>query len=134
MNDQEIRETLTTLMTHLDADAEYELRHDDFVAEMPQSGERIRGRANMRAMQRAFPPDRAPTFRVRRVSGGGDVWMVEAIGDYGGEMYFVVCVFELRDGKIVRETRYYPQAFEAPEWRAKWVEPINDEGEPPRQL
>ena len=41
MNDQEIRETLTTLMRNLDADAEYELRHDDFVAEMPQSGERI---------------------------------------------------------------------------------------------
>src|SRR3954451_9463762 len=95
-------------------------------ADMPQSGERIRGRDNMRAMQRAFPPDRTPTFQVRRITGGGDVWTVEAVGDYGGETFFVVCIFEFRDGKILRETRYYPQPFEAPEWRAPRVESGTD--------
>ncbi len=80
----------------------------------------------MRAIQLAFPPDRAPTFRVRRITGGGDVWTVEAVGDYGGEIYLVVCIFEFRDGKIVRETRYYPEPFEAPEWRAQWVERMRD--------
>jgi hypothetical protein len=50
------------LVTNLDPDVEYELRHEDFVAEMPQSSERIRGRDDMRAMQRAFPPDQRPTF------------------------------------------------------------------------
>jgi SnoaL-like protein len=126
MDDREIRELLTNMVTDLDADAEYELRHEDFVAEMPQSGERIRGRDNMRAMQRAFPPDRTPTFRVRRITGSGDVWTVEAVGDYGGEIFLVVCVFEFSDGKIARETRYYPQPFEAPEWRAQWVEPMGE--------
>jgi SnoaL-like protein len=126
MDDREIRELLTNMVTDLDADAEYELRHEDFVAEMPQSGERIRGRDNMRAMQRAFPPDRTPTFRVRRITGSGDVWTVEAVGDYGGEIFLVVCVFEFSEGKIARETRYYPQPFEAPEWRAQWVEPIGE--------
>jgi hypothetical protein len=28
----------------------------------------------------------------------------------------------LRDGKIWRDTRYYAEPFEAPEWRAQWVE------------
>jgi len=126
MDDQQVREMLTTMVTNLDADAEYESRHEKFVADMPQSGERIRGRDNMRTMQRTFPPDRMPTFRVRRITGGGDVWTVEAVGDYGGDIYFVVCVFEFRDGKILRETRYYPQPFEAPEWRARWVEPIDE--------
>ena len=122
MDDQQIRETLIELVTDLDPDAEYELRHEDFVADMPQSGERICGRDNMRAMQQAFPPDRKPTFRVRRLTGAGDVWTVEAIGDYGGETYLVVVIFEFRDGRIARETRYYPQPFEAPEWRSQWVE------------
>lgn len=126
MDDGQMRETLFELVTNLDADAEYELRHDDFVADMPQSGERIRGRENMRAMQQAFPPDRVPTFQVRRITGAGDVWTVEATGDYGGEIFLVVAIFEFRDGKIIRETRYYPQAFEAPEWRAQWVERIVD--------
>jgi hypothetical protein len=126
MDDRQVREMLTSMLTNLDADAEYELRHEDFVAEMPQSGERIRGRDNMRAIQRAFPPDRTPTFRVRRITGGGDVWTVEAVGDYGGEVFLVVCVFEFRDSKISRETRYYPQPFEAPEWRTQWVERMDD--------
>jgi hypothetical protein len=42
MDDQQIRATLIDLVTNLDPDVEYELRHEDFVAEMPQSKERIR--------------------------------------------------------------------------------------------
>ena len=131
MDDQHVRKTLTAMVTNLDADAEYELRHEDFVADMPQSGERIRGRDNMRALQQAFPPDRVPTFQVRRITGGGDVWTVEAAGDYGGEAFLVVVIVELRDGRIWRETRYYPPPFEPPEWRAQWVEPMEADGEPP---
>ena len=123
MDDQRIRETLIQMVTNLDPDAEYELRHEDFVADMPQSGERIRGRDNMRALQQAFPPDRTPTFRVRRITGADDVRTVEATGDYGGEVYLVVGIC---DGKIIRETRYYPQPFEAPEWRSQWVERMAD--------
>lgn len=122
MDAQQIRETLIEIVTNLDPDAEYELRHEDFVADMPQSGERIVGRDNMRAMQQAFPPDRTPTFRVRRVTGADNTWTVEATGDYGGEIYLVVAIFEFRDGKIIRETRYYPQPFEPPEWRSQWVQ------------
>jgi hypothetical protein len=33
-----------------------------------------------------------------------------------------VCIIELRDGKVLRETDYYAQPFQAPEWRAQWVE------------
>ena len=127
MDDQQIRATLIDLVTNLDPDVEYELRHPDFVAEMPQSSERIRGRDNMRAMQRAFPPTHTPTFRVRRMTGAAEVWTVEATGDYGGEIYLVVAIFEFRGGKIIiRETRYYPQPFEPPTRRSQWVERMSD--------
>jgi hypothetical protein len=127
MTDQEIRDRLTDLMTNLDPEAEYEWRHDDFIADMPQSNERVRGRENMRAFQRAYPPGSLPKFTVRRVVGGGDVWTLEATGDYGGQIFHVAIVFELRDDKILRETRYYAEPFEAPEWRARWVEEIDPE-------
>ena len=120
--DQEIRATLAELVGALDSDAEYELRHEDFVADMPQSGERIRGRDAMRELQRAFPPDTKPAFTLRRITGAGDLWAVEAEGDYGGQIFHTVLLLELRDGKILRETRYYAEPFEAPQWRAHLVE------------
>jgi hypothetical protein len=105
----------------VDAQAEYALRHADYVMEMPQSGERIRGRDNMRAMQEAYP--NPPDARLRRIVGGGDVWVMEASSDYGGgDVYLVTDIFEFRAGKIAKETRYYSQPFEAPEWRAPWTE------------
>lgn len=106
----------------LDAEQEYEIRHEDVVIDMPQSGERIRGRDNMKAMQDAYPGP--PQVTVRRIVGSGDVWVVELRSDYSGRIYHVVNIIEFREGKIIRETRYYADPFEAPAWRAQWVEPI----------
>ena len=51
------------------------------------------------------------------------LWVVEGVNYYGGGQVFTVLVnFELRDGKIWRDTRYYAQPFDAPAWRAQWVE------------
>jgi SnoaL-like domain len=109
----------------LDAAQEYELRHEDVVIDMPQSGERIRGRDNMKAMQDAYPGP--PKVTMRRIVGSGDVWVVEARSDYNGRIYQVANIIEFREGKIIRETRYYADPFEAPAWRAQWVEPIEPE-------
>jgi ketosteroid isomerase-like protein len=105
----------------LDAQAEYELRHDQYIMEMPQSGERIRGREKMRSMQEAFP--NPPSAEVRRIVGEGDVWVLEGTSNYGDDgTYHVADIIEFRDGKILKETRYYSKSFDAPEWRAPWVE------------
>ena len=56
--------------------------------------------------------------------GSGEVWIVELTGDYNGRICHVANILEFRDGKIARETRYYAEPFEAPAWRAQWVEPL----------
>jgi SnoaL-like protein len=105
----------------LSAEAEYEARADDFVMEMPQSGERIVGRDKMRAMQEAFPAPPAAT--VGRIVGSGDLFVMQAVSYYpDAGRFFVANIVEFKDGKIARETRYYAEPFEAPEWRSKWVE------------
>lgn len=110
----------------LDAKQEYEMRHEDVVIDMPQSGERIRGRDNLKAMQDTYP-EPPPKIALRRVVGSGDVWVVEARSNYGERSYDVAVIFEFREGKIIRETRYYADPFEAPAWRAQWVEPIGSD-------
>ena len=98
--------------------------HDDSVMEYPQSGERIVGAENRRAVYGAFPM--LPKVTPREIHVGGDLVVVEAQLDYGdGAEWQAVFLFELRDGKIARETAYWPQPFEAADWRAAWVEPID---------
>ncbi|BCW68371.1 hypothetical protein NicSoilB4_31340 [Arthrobacter sp. NicSoilB4] len=48
--------------------------------------------------------------------------VLEASLDYDGPKYETVFIFEFRDGKIATETAYWSEAFEAPAWRAQWVE------------
>ncbi len=115
---------LTELLPKLSPEEEYELRHEDYVMEMPQSGERIRGRENMRAFQQSFAVHSAPpSIRIHWVLVRDGLWVAEGVNDYGGgRVSDVVAIFELKDGKIWRDTRYYAEPFEAPEWRAQWVE------------
>ena len=69
MDEQEAHRFLTELLSNLNPEAEYELRHQDYVMEMPQSGERFRGRENMRAFQEDFPSGSSP-----RRSGYAGCW------------------------------------------------------------
>jgi len=96
---------------------------EDVVMEWPQSGERIRGGQNRREIYRRFPS--LPNVTPRRLTGSGDVWVLEASLDYGdGDPYQCVFVFQMRDGLIAREIAYWSKPFPAPEWRAPWVERI----------
>jgi hypothetical protein len=124
MNEQQAWQFLARLFTNLSAEAEYEIRHDDFVMEMPQSGERIRGRENMREFQRSFADNsNPPIIHLRRVTVRDDLWVLEGVNDYGeGRIFAVVAIFELKDGRIWRDTRYYAEPFDAPQWRAGLVE------------
>lgn len=124
MDEQQARRFLIEMFSVLSAEKEYALRHEDYAMEMPQSGERIRGPENMRAFQRSFADNsNPPSIRLRRVLVREGLWVVEGVNDYGeGGVYNVVLIVELKDGKWWRDTRYYAEPFEAPEWRAPWVE------------
>jgi len=104
---------------------EYEVRRPDVIIDIPQSGERFRGRDSLRTMQEMWP-EPAPVITVRKVTGGPRVWVVETDTSYGGDPGQAVVMFELDgDGLITGETRYYTKAFEAPAWRASLVESMS---------
>ncbi|GAC1513497.1 MAG: nuclear transport factor 2 family protein [Candidatus Dormibacteraceae bacterium] len=119
-DNRRIVEQLWAAVEAQDWDAHDRLIDDGYVQEWPQSGERIRGKANSRAIKDNYPTGRSP--KLRRIMGAGDVWIMETTIDYGSEVAQGVHVIELKDGKIVRETDYFSQPFEAPAWRAQWVE------------
>jgi hypothetical protein len=103
-----------------DFDTEHRIYGADAVLEYPQSGERIRGRDNIQASRTAQP--NAKRFTVRRIVGGGDLWISELVLTYDGVPNYVVSIMEFGDGQVVRETQYFGEGFEPGPSRAQWVE------------
>jgi hypothetical protein len=103
-----------------------EMAAPDMVQEWPQSGERIRGRDNIAAVNEHYEAatGTAPSMSLRRILAPGEAWVIEATIDYGdGVPVSVVSIIETNeDSKISRETDYFASPFEAPEWRRQWVE------------
>lgn len=101
---------------------------DDFIEDWPQSGERVRGFEGWRQVVDGHPT--YPAATVRRILGGGDVWVCEVDFDYGGEtgLWRICSVFELMDGRIARVTQYFGAPFEAAEWRVGITEPLDQSG------
>jgi hypothetical protein len=123
MSDDDVRAALQRHWKASDAndfDAEHQIYRVDAVLEYPQSGERIRGRQNIRASRAAQPNDKR--FTVRRVSGGGDLWISELVLTYDEKPYYVVSIMEFEAGEVIRETQYFGEAFEPGPSRAQWVE------------
>src|SRR5918993_5417978 len=112
MDEQQVRRFLTELLPKLSPEEEYELRHEDYVMEMPQSGERIRGREKMREFQEAYP--NPPTMELRRVLVREGLWVVELVSDYGGQIYTPVLLIEVRGGEMWRGTPPLPPPLLAP--------------------
>jgi hypothetical protein len=123
LRDQEIRAALDQHWVASDAtdlETEHRIYHEDAVLEYPQSGERTRGRRNIQN-QRASQPSKK-RFTVRRIIGGGDLWITELTLTYDGKPSYTVSIMEFRDDKVARETQYFADPFVGPAWRAQWVE------------
>jgi hypothetical protein len=123
MGDDDVRVALQRHWAASDGNdfaTEHQIYRADAVLEYPQSGERIRGRANIEASRAAQP--NAKRFTVRRMLGGGDLWISELVLTYDGQPFYVVSIMEFEAGEVARETQYFGDPFEPGPSRAQWVE------------
>ena len=130
MADQDVRAALELHWAASDSgdfETEHDIYHDDAVLEYPQSGERIRGRRNIQTTRTLQASKKR--FYVRRILGGGDLWLTEYVIKYDDQPSYTVSIMEFRDGKVARETQYFGDPFEASAWRSQWVERMD--GSPP---
>jgi ketosteroid isomerase-like protein len=122
-----------------DWDAVEKLVDAEYVWEMPQSGERVRGVKNNREMSENYPglPDietrritgsedkwvTTPSWTLLKVTGTGDDYASESRVNYpDGSVWHAVDFFHFRKGKIHHQVAYFAPTIDAPEWRARWVE------------
>ncbi|WP_404405884.1 nuclear transport factor 2 family protein [Pelagibacterium halotolerans] len=103
-----------------------ELFAPDFEIVWPQSGEVISTLDNFVALNENYPASGPWTFTVHRLIGSGRQAASETLVSDGSVETVALSFFECADDKISRLTEYWPEAFEAPEWRAQWVERMID--------
>jgi hypothetical protein len=103
-----------------DIDTALELLHDDYVEEYPQSGERIRGKDNWRKIAENYPG--LPSVIERSYVLSGDLGVMKMTLAYDGNRVYACGIVDFEEGKIGRGRWYFAEPFEAPEWRAQWVE------------
>jgi ketosteroid isomerase-like protein len=106
-----------------DINAEHDIYDDDAICDYPQSGERIIGRSNLQAL-RGHHPGKPSGFNVKRIIGKGDLWITEYTIVYQGQPVFTVSIMEFSNGKVIHETQYFADSFEAPAWRKQWVQQV----------
>ena len=126
MRDDDVRAALQRHWEASDADeseAEHEIYAEQAVLDYPQSGERIRGRERIRSSRAAQPDPKR--FTVRRLFGGGDLWVTELVMTYGDRPFHVVSIMEFEGAKVLHETQYFSEAFEPGPSRARWVEAMD---------
>ena len=117
---------LTALQRHWDAsdandfEAEHDIYGEDAVLDYPQSGERIRGRRNIR--QSRFVQPNNKRFAVRRIIGAGELCVSEFVLTYDDVPSYVVSIMEFRDGLVAHETQYFGDRFDPAPSRAHLVE------------
>ena len=113
MDDQAILAALQRHWAASDAndfEAEHDIYREDAVLDYPQSGERIRGRRNIQESR--FVQPNKKRFTVRRIVGGGDLWVSEFVLTYDGVPSYVVSIMEFREGLVAHETQYFGEKFD----------------------
>lgn len=96
------------------------LLHDDVVYEIPQTRERITGRAKYLQFNQEYPGDWHLT--PHRVIGDDEravVWFKWIVGDEGAD---AMVFFEFADGLIASVTDFWPEPYDAPPGREHLAE------------
>jgi hypothetical protein len=107
-----------------DIETEHAIYATDAVLDYPQSGERFRGRSRIQAQRGGHPAERH--FTIRRIQGGGGLWVSECVITYDGVPTYSVSIMEVTDGLVTHETQYFADPFPAAPGRALLAESIPD--------
>jgi hypothetical protein len=130
VNDDEMAARIRSLFEAGDvaaySKAQYEMSAEDVINEFPQSGERFRGRDKIAAMNSSYTGNTGttPKATLRRILKPGEAWVIESTIDYGdGTPVSSISIIETGpDGRVVKQTDYFANPFEAPAWRSQYAE------------
>lgn len=125
MNNKQILENFWAIMETNDFYAASQLLHDEYTLEWPQSGERILGRDNFAAINTNYPAEGKWHFTINHIVAEGDMVVTDVTATDGKIIGRAITFSTIRDEKIWKQIEFWPDPFEAPEWRVQWIQTMN---------
>ena len=99
-----------------------EIYADSIVLEYVNSGEQIRGKADIIASREAYP-GRPTLFEIRRSGGTSELQVVELTQHIEGDApHPMVAVLDFEAGQCVRERIYVAEPWEPAPYHSPWAE------------
>lgn len=150
LSNKQLFDLYIEIINSTDLDRLDEVIDPDYLQIIPQSGEVLRGLANMKALLRAWPGGERfansvetphivreereyvvpragmmPYFSSYRVDDHGDTLTGYAKSRYpDGSEWYVVTFVTIRNHKVVKQLYFFAPLFDPPEWRLPFVEII----------
>ncbi len=100
---------------------------DDFGCFWPQSGELIKSGWDYAMINIHYPSFGPWSFEIESLIGDGDQVVSNVRISDGIQEARVISFSMVREGKIFRQTEYWPESFPAAEWRKAWTS-VDKEG------
>jgi hypothetical protein len=101
---------------------------DEFVCDWPLTRECIRGRDNDVALNEAYPGDWR--IEVEELFEREDRVVTRCRLEWQGQIDYAISFFSLRHGLILHEVDWWPEPYDPPPGRERWVELLPDDANP----
>ena len=94
---------------------------ENFEGFWPQSSELIIGRENFAAINSCYPAHGKWLFDVNSIVCENDTVVTDVSITDGVQKARAITFHTVENGLICKQVEFWPDDFEAPDWRSKWV-------------
>ncbi len=98
-----------------------ELLSEDFECYWPQSSELIVGRKNFAEINTNYPVNDTWKFHINSVISEGNHVVTDVNVTDGTVSARAITFHTVENEFITKQTEFWPENYEAPEWRRQWV-------------
>ncbi|PSU50146.1 polyketide cyclase [Photobacterium frigidiphilum] len=127
MNSKEIVLSFWEAMKSNDFYKASEWLSEDFEGVWPQSAELILGRKNFAEINSFYPAQGRWEFHLNSVICEGKQVVTDISITDGEQKARAITFHTIEKGLICKQIEFWPDDYEAPKWRAKWVKTMGEQ-------
>lgn len=94
---------------------------EDFRCVWPQSSEVIVGRKNFAEINTQYPSNGVWKFILNTIVAEGNCVVTDVSVTDGVQQARAITFHSVKNGLIHKQVEFWPDNYEAPKWRSKWV-------------